>query len=81
MGASSEYYLRLQEEEFNALDIDEQSFLMHLGMQVRQLETQHEENDEFYKKIKTNRIKAWNDEQEYLFKKRQKVPNEDKPLF
>lgn len=79
MGASSEYYLRLQEEEFNALDMDERSYLMHLGMQVRQLETQHEENDEFYKKIKANRIKAWNYEQEYLFKKRQKVPNENNP--
>jgi hypothetical protein len=42
-------------------------------MEVRQKETEHEENDERYKKLKKARINAWNDEQEYLFKKRNKM--------
>lgn len=73
MGASSEYYLRLQEEEFNKLSYEEKSFLFHCGMEVRQKETENEENDERYKKLKKARINAWNDEQEYLFKKRNKM--------
>ena len=73
MGASSEYYLRLQEEEFNKLSQEEKSFLFHCGMEVRQKETENEENDERYKKLKKARINAWNDEQEYLFKKRNKM--------
>ena len=73
MGASSEYYLRLQEEDFNKLSIQEKSFLFHCGMEVRQKETENEENDERYNKLKKARINAWNDEQEYLFKKRNKM--------
>lgn len=73
MGASSEYYLRLQEEEFNKLSQEEKTWLFKKGMEVRQKETENEENDERYKKLKKARIKAWNDEQEYLFKKRNKM--------
>ena len=39
MGASSEFYLRLQEEEFNNLSMEEKSFLFQKGMEVRQKET------------------------------------------
>lgn len=70
MGKSKEYYLKLQEEEFDRLNIDAQCYLNGLGMQVRQKETEIEENDEHYKKLKSDHIKAFNKTQDYLFKKR-----------
>lgn len=70
MGASKNYYLKLQEEEFESLPIDEQSYLMKLGMTVRQLETEIDKDDTHYKELRKARLKAWDEEQEYLFKKR-----------
>lgn len=70
MGASKEYYLKLQEEEFDRLNIDAQCYLNGLGLQVRQKETDLDKDDNHYKELKKARIKAFNDEQEYLFKKR-----------
>lgn len=73
MSKSKEYYLKLQEEEFESLPFEEQSYLNRIGMEVRQKETEHEELDEHYQKLKKVRVKSWNDEQEYLFKKRNKM--------
>ena len=73
MGASGEYYLRLQEEEFNRLDKEEQSRLYYLGMQYTQKPTKEDEKDETYNKLRKTRIDSWNKEQEYLFKKRNKI--------
>ena len=73
MGASSEYYLKIQEEEFNSLPFEEQRFLIHLGAEVRQKPTKEDEGDETYKKLRKARIDSWNKEQEYLFKKRNKI--------
>lgn len=70
MGASKEYFMRLREEEFNNLPNDEQSYLMHLGMGIRQLPTDIDENDEVYKKLRKTRIESWNKEQEHLYNKR-----------
>ena len=70
MSKSKEYYLKLQEEEFDRLNIDAQCYLNGLGLQVRQKETEIEKDDNHYKALKKARIKAFNDEQEYLFKKR-----------
>lgn len=71
MGAK-EYFLKLSEEHYNQLNNNEKAYLFNLGMEVRQLPTDEDLNDENYKKIRKHRIDAWNEEQEYLFKKRNK---------
>ncbi len=72
MGASKEYFLKLSEEIYSQLGNDEKTYLNHLGMEVRQLPTENDLEDENYKKIRNTRIKAWNDEQKYLHQKRNK---------
>jgi len=72
MNGSKEYFLKLSEETYSKLGNDEKNYLNYLGMEVRQLPTENDLEDENYKKIRNTRIKAWNDEQEYLFKKRNK---------
>ena len=64
MGASGEYYLRLQEEEFNMLSVEEQSRLHHLGLQYKHKPTEKDEQDELYSKLRKSRIESWNKEQE-----------------
>lgn len=71
MGAK-EYFLKLSEEHYNQLNNNEKAYLFNLGMEVRQLPTETDLEDENYKKIRKHRIDAWNEEQEYLFKKRNK---------
>lgn len=73
MGANCEYHLRLQEEEFLSLPFDEQTYLLHKGMEVRQKSTEKDDTDEHYKKLRSVRIKAWNEEQDYLYKKNNKM--------
>lgn len=70
MSRSKDYYLKLQEEEFEELSIDEKSYLMRIGMTIRQKETEIDKDDQHYKELKKARLKAWDEEQEYLFKKR-----------
>jgi len=72
MERSKEYFLNLSEEIYTELPNDEKLYLNRLGMEVRQLPTKDDLNDENYKKIKKHRIDAWNEEQKYLFYKRQK---------
>lgn len=70
MERSKEYFIKLSEQIYNDLTNDEKLYLNHLGMEVRQLPTENDLNDDNYKKIKKHRIDAWNDEQKYLFNKR-----------
>ena len=72
MNGSKEYFLKLSEQTYNELPDGVKLSLNHLGMEVRQLPTEIDLEDENYKKIRNTRIKAWTDEQEYLFKKRNK---------
>jgi len=72
MNRSKEYFLKLSEETYSKLGNDEKNYLNYLGMEVRQLPTEIDLEDENYKKIRKHRIDAWNQEQEYLFKKRNK---------
>lgn len=69
---SKEYYLKLSEDYYNELNNNEKAYLFNLGMEVRQLPTDNDLEDENYKKIRNTRIKAWNDEQKYLSRKRNK---------
>ena len=73
MERSKEYYLRLKEEEFDSLDLQEQLYLNGLGLEVRQKPIEIDEQDEHYKKLRKQRIDTFNAEQEYLFKKRNKM--------
>ena len=70
MGATKEYFLKLSEETYNELGDDEKMYLNHLGLEVRQLPSEDDLQDENYKKIRNERIKYWNEEQKYLFNKR-----------
>lgn len=70
MTGSKEYFLKLQEEAYNNLGNDEKMYLNHLGLEVRQLPTDEDLQDENYKKIRNQRISYWNEEQKYLFQKR-----------
>lgn len=72
MNGAKEYFLRLSEETYNELPDGVKLSLNHLGIEVRQLPTDKDLEDENYKKIRNARIKSWNEEQEYLFKKRNK---------
>ena len=72
MQSAKEYYLKLSEEHYNELNNNEKAYLFNLGMEVRQLPTDKDLEDENYKKIRKHRIDAWNDEQKYLFEKRNK---------
>ena len=72
MNGSKEYFLKLSEQTYNELPDGVKLSLNHLGMEVRQLPTEKDLEDENYKKIRKHRIDAWNQEQEYLFKKRNK---------
>jgi len=72
MNGSKEYFLKLSEETYSKLGNDEKSYLNYLGMEVIQLPTETDLEDENYKKIRNTRIKAWNDEQKYLHQKRNK---------
>lgn len=69
---SKEYYLKLSEDNYNELNNNEKAYLFNLGMEVRQLPTENDLEDENYKKIRKHRIDAWNEEQKYLFEKRNK---------
>ena len=70
MERSKEYFLKLSEQIYNELGNDEKSYLNHLGLQVKQKATAEDMQDEKYKKVRNARLKAYNDEQEFLFKKR-----------
>jgi hypothetical protein len=72
MEGSKEYFLKMTEQFYNQLGNDEKIYLNHLGLQVKQIPNKEDLEDENYKKVRKHRIDAWNEEQEYLFKKRNK---------
>ena len=69
---SKEYFLKLSEDFYNSLHDEEQKYLNHLGLEVRQIATNDDLEDESYKRVRKHRIDAWNDEQKFLFNKRNK---------
>ena len=70
MEGSKEYFLKLSEQTYNELGNDEKGYLNHLGLEVIQLPNDDDLKDDNYKKIRSQRIKIWKEEQKYLFKKR-----------
>jgi len=72
MGASKEYYLKLQEETYNQLPDNEKIFLNYLGMEVRQLPSDEDLADEKVKLYKKEITKTYENLNNYLFDKRNK---------
>ena len=72
MGASKEYFLKLQEEAYNNLGNDEKIYLNNLGLEVRQLPTDEDLQDEKVKLYKQTIAKNYENLNNYLFDKRNK---------
>lgn len=71
MGASKEYYLKLSEQSYNELNPEEKIYLSKLGMEVRQLPTDDDlQNDEKVKLYKREIAKSYENLNNYLFEKR-----------
>lgn len=69
MGAK-EYFLKLSEEHYNQLDNNEKAYLFNLGMEVRQLPTETDLEDEMIKSCKKEIAKNYEKINSYLFEKR-----------
>lgn len=67
---TKEYYLKLSEQTYNELGNDEKSYLNHLGMQVKQLPTDDDFNDEQVKGYRKEIAKTYENLNNYLFDKR-----------
>ena len=72
MNGSKEYFLKLSEETYNELGNDEKNYLNHLGMEVRQLPTENDLEDEMIKSCKKEIAKNYEKINSYLFEKRNK---------
>ena len=72
MGATKEYFLKLQEETYNNLGNDGKIYLNYLGLEVRQLPTDEDLQDEKVKLYKQTIAKNYENLNNYLFDKRNK---------
>ncbi len=69
---SKEYFLKLSEQIYNDLPNDEKLYLNHLGMEVRQLPTTEDLNDDKVKFYKKEIAKNYQNLNDYLFDIRNK---------
>lgn len=72
MGATKEYFLKLQEEEYNRLSVAEKIRLNTLGLVTKQVPNEEDLKDENVKKLNKNIASAYEEREKYLFKKRNK---------
>ncbi len=72
MNGAKEYFLKLSEETYSKLGNDEKNYLNHLGMEVRQLPTEIDLEDEMIKSCKKEIAKNYEKINSYLFEKRNK---------
>lgn len=72
MGATKEYFLKLQEEEYNRLSVVEKIRLNTLGLVTKQVPNEEDLKDENVKKFNKNIASAYEEREKYLFKKRNK---------
>ena len=70
MNGSKEYYLKLSEEHYNQLNNNEKAYLFNLGMEVRQLPTENDLEDEMIISCKREIAKNYEKINSYLFEKR-----------
>lgn len=67
---AKEYFLKLSEEHYNQLNNNEKAYLFNLGMEVRQLPTEEDLEDEMIKSCKKEIAKNYEKINTYLFEKR-----------
>ena len=72
MKGSKEYFLKLQEENYSTLSDNEKMYLNNIGMEVRQIPTDEDINDEKIKYLKKEIAKNYEKINNYLFEKRNK---------
>lgn len=72
MNVAKEYYLKLSEESYNELNNNEKAYLFNLGMEVRQLPTDADLEDEKIVLCKREIAKNYEKINSYLFEKRNK---------
>ncbi len=73
MSATKEYSLKLKEAQYNELPDNEKIYLNYLGMEVRQLPSDDDLNDEKVKLFKKEIAKSYENLNNYLFDKRNKL--------
>lgn len=72
MKRSKEYFLKLREQEYQELSIDEKIYLNRLGMITKHIPSEEDEQDEKIKSYNKAIKKAYEERDRYLFNKRNK---------
>jgi hypothetical protein len=70
MERSKEYFLKMQEQQYNELGNDEKMYLNSLGLEVRQTPNETEATDPVIKDLKKDIAKKYESLNNYLFKLR-----------
>jgi hypothetical protein len=68
MERSKEYFLKMQEQQYNELGNDEKMYLNSLGLEVRQTPNKKESTDPVIKDLKKDIAKKYESLNNYLFK-------------
>jgi hypothetical protein len=68
MERSKEYFLKIQEQQYNELGNDEKMYLNSLGLEVRQTPNETEATDPVIKDLKKDIAKKYESLNNYLFK-------------
>ena len=72
MGATKEYYLKLSEEHYESLELNEKLYLNHIGLKVKQLTNEEDLKDEKVIAYKKEIAKKYDELDKYLFELRNK---------
>jgi hypothetical protein len=70
MERTKEYFLKMQEQQYNELGNDEKMYLNSLGLEVRQTPNKTEATDPVIKDLKKDIAKKYESLNNYLFKLR-----------
>jgi hypothetical protein len=70
MERTKEYFLKMQEQQYNDLGNDEKMYLNSLGLEVRQTPNETEATDPVIKDLKKDIAKKYESLNNYLFKLR-----------
>jgi hypothetical protein len=68
MERTKEYFLKMQDRQYNDLGNDEKMYLNSLGLEVRQTPNEKEANDPVIKDLKKDIAKKYESLNNYLFK-------------
>jgi hypothetical protein len=70
MERTKEYFLKMQEQQYNDLGNEEKMYLNSLGLEVRQMPNETEATDPVIKDLKKDIAKKYESLNNYLFKLR-----------